>query len=80
MGKIPQATTPEPVWGRAILPTLPRSDLSGIWSISYIRDNHRLCLSFSTSRTGVSGVSPPRLRENVSAPFSAQRPSTARSA
>ncbi len=76
--KSPQATTPEPVWSKAILPTLRRSDVSGIWF--NIRDNHCLCLSFSTSRTGVSGVSLPRRRANVSAPFSAQRPSTARSA
>jgi len=34
----------------------------------------------STSRTGVSGVSPPRRRANVSTPFSVHRPSTARSA
>jgi hypothetical protein len=34
----------------------------------------------STSRTGVSGVSPPRRRANVSAPLSSQRPATARAA
>jgi hypothetical protein len=34
----------------------------------------------STSRTGVSGVTPPRLRANVSAPFASHSPFTARRA
>jgi len=37
-------------------------------------------LFFSTSRVGVSGVSPPRRRAKVSLPLSSQVPSTARRA